>query len=487
MNFEKEIKILLSSSNFIIYILTEEEERLEYSLNMISKKIFQQNICTWNFIEGYTNNPNHKMRANKNPLEALNSIQSSEYNNYKMFLLKDFDFFINDLSIIIKLKNISEWIKINQKYIFLSSSKINIPEVLQEHITFIKFPLPNELEIKFELEKLIKILNINTELSINELTLAYKGFSINRIRKSLSKIPATQNFSKNLINHILNEKKILIEQANNIDFYYSNNNLSDIAGLINLKKWLRVRKNAFSKKAYNYGISLPKGILLVGIQGTGKSLSAKAIAKEWNLPLLKLDVSRIFGGILGESENNIQNIINICEQISPCILWIDEIDKIFTHNINTNDSGTTNRVNNIFLTWLSEKNSPVFIVATANNLNNLSTEIIRKGRFDEIFFVDLPNFEERINIFKIHLEKVRPLSWYKYNIYYLSQISNNFSGAEIEQSIIEAMYSGFYKKREFNTKDIIISINNIIPLAFTNSKNISRLKDWIKSGKIRSA
>nr|QCI06313.1 hypothetical protein [Dictyurus purpurascens] len=487
MNFEKEIKILLSSGNFIIYIITEEEERLEYVLNVISKKILKQNICSWDFIEGYNNNPNYDMKAQKNPLEALNKIQSNEYNHNKTFLLKDFHFFINDLTIIRKLKNISKWTKTNQKYIFLSSSETNIPEILQEHITLIKFPLPNDTEIKLELEKLIQILNIKTDFPIKKLTTAYKGFSINKIRQSLSKIQTNKNFNKNIINHILKEKKLFIEQTNNINFYESNKNLNDIAGLKNLKKWLKIRTNAFSKKAYNYGISFPKGILLVGIQGTGKSLSAKAIAKEWNLPLLKLDISKVFAGILGESENKIQNIIETCEQVSPCILWIDEIDKIFVSNTSSNDGGTTSRVNNIFLTWLSEKSKPVFIVATANNLNNLPTEMIRKGRFDEIFFVDLPNFEERINIFKIHLKKVRPLTWYKYNIYYLSQISNKFSGAEIEQSIIEAMYNGFYEKREFKTEDIIKSINKIIPLSFTNSKSISKLKEWIKSGKIRKA
>lgn len=482
MTFEISIQSLLSSKNFLIYIVTEEEERLEYALNYISKKIFQQNICTWDFINGYNHNPNYNTNTKKNPLEALENIKNI---NTKISLFKDFSFFINDISIIRKLKNLNNS-QSNEKYIIMSSPEIEIPTTLREYITILDFPLPNEIEIKLELKRLFKILNISNHTSFKNLTIAYQGFSINRIRKSISQTIIHEKLNENIINNILKEKKEIIQQTKILEFYSSDKSLKDIAGLKNLKKWLKVRNNAFSKKAYNYGITTPKGILLVGIQGTGKSLSAKAIAIEWKLPLLKLDISKIFAGILGESESKIKKVIDVCEKIAPCILWIDEIDKIFNKN-NQNDSGTTNRVNNIFLTWLSEKTSYVFIVATANNIDNLPIEILRKGRFDEIFFVDLPNFEERINIFKIHLEKVRPLTWYKYNIYYLSQISNYFSGAEIEQTINEAMYNAFYENREFNTSDIKKSIENTVPLSFTNKENINELQNWVKSSRLRSA
>lgn len=484
MNFEKEIKLLLLSRNFLIYIVTEEENRLEYVLNHVNKSIFQQNICTWDFINGYKNNPNYEKNAQKNPLQALENIQ---YINMKTFFLKDFHFFINDISIIRKLKNLTNWQKKTNKYIFISSSEIQIPSTLLEYITLIKFPLPNENEITLELQRLFKILNINNSTYIKNLAYSYKGFSIDRIRKSVSKLTLNNSLTNNILDNILQEKKEIIQQTKILDFYNSHNNLNDIAGLKNLKKWLNIRNQIFSEEALNYGITIPKGILLIGIQGTGKSLSAKAISLEWKLPLLKLDISKIFEGILGESESKMRKMIDTCEQIAPCILWIDEIDKIFNQYNNNNDSGTTNRVNNIFLTWLSEKTSYVFVVATANNIDNLPIEILRKGRFDEIFFVDLPNFEERLNIFKIHIKKVRPFTWYKYNIYYLSQISSKFSGAEIEQAINEAMYNAFHENREFNTLDIINALNIIIPLAFTYDANIIRLQKWIKSGKLRVA
>ena len=182
-----------------------------------------------------------------------------------------------------------------------------------------------------------------------------------------------------------------------------------------------------------------------------------------------------------------QKVIELCEQISPCILWIDEIDKIFNHYQINNDSGTTNRITNLFLTWLSEKKETIFIVATANTINHLPVEILRKGRFDEIFFVDLPNLYERINIFKIHLKKIRPTTWYNYNIYYLSKITKEFSGSEIEYAINQAMYKAFYNNREFSTKDIIYSINEIIPLAKLNKGTISKMREWGHSGKVRLA
>lgn len=487
MNFEQQIMLSISSRSSLIYIVTEEEDRLEYTINYISKKNFRTQVYTWDFIDGYKNNPNYKDKASKNPLKALDLIQNNPSQTKAIFLLKDFHFFMNDISIIRKIKNISRWIKKTDIYIIITGTELQIPKSLNEYINLIQFPLPNQEEIKLELKRLLNILKLNNNISLEDLSVAYKGFSINRIRKSIAKIIINKNINSKIFKIILEEKKQLIEQTDILDFYKNNQNLEDIGGLDNLKKWLQIRSFTFSKKAKYYGIPNPKGILLTGIQGTGKSLCAKTISQQWNLPLLKLDISKIFASILGESEKKIQQMINICEQISPCVLWIDEIDKIFTKNNNNHDSGTTNRVNNIFLTWLSEKDSNIFIVATANNINNLPIEMIRKGRFDEIFFLDLPTFKERLNIFKIHLKKIRPLTWQKYNMHYLSKITKKFSGAEIKQAIIEAMNNAFYEHREFNTNDLIIAIEIIVPLAFTDEITILKLQTLSKSGKIRNA
>ncbi len=486
MNFYTSINKLFSSNNFLICIITPEEERLEYILNNISYEQFKKKIYTWNFIDGYQNIADKRYIAAKNPLEALNIIETYDTSIQNIFLLKDFDHFINDISIIRKLKNLYQYLKNNNTYIIISCLNIKIPITLNQYISLLELPLPSKKEIALELNRIINIINL-TNTTQNQLIKAYQGFSIEQIRKSIAKIISYNIKTDDFVKTILKEKEDIIKKTNLLEFHHSTVKLEDIGGLKYLKIWLKKRQYSFSIAAESYGIPKPKGILLVGIQGTGKSLCAKVISLEWQLPLLKLDIGKIFAGVIGESESRMREMIQLTDKISPCILWIDEIDKIFTKNYNNNDSGTTNRVMNTFITWLSEKNNSVFIVATANNISNLPTEILRRGRFDEIFFLNLPNLEERIKIFKIHLQKLRPLTWHQYNIFYLGKISYQFSGAEIYQCIIEAMYNAFYESREFSTEDIINAIEDLIPLAIIDEITIKNLQQLANHGKIRLA
>nr|YP_010502369.1 AAA domain-containing protein Ycf46 [Grateloupia turuturu]UXC96782.1 AAA domain-containing protein Ycf46 [Grateloupia turuturu] len=487
MNFEEEFKILLSSQHSLVYIVSDEEERLEYTISQIFNQEFNNSIYSWDFIDGYQNNPNHMNKAQRNPIEALEFIETLTSNTPKIFILKDFHVFMNDIAIIRKIKNIRKILHKTNSYVIVSAPIIQIPSLLSTTITVIEFPLPNTEEIEAELKRLFAIMSMDISINNTNLTSAYKGFSIERIRRSISKLVYSQKSIQEVFKSILEEKKQLIQQTDILDFYYSNHNLEDIGGLTNLKEWLKKRSNSFSTQAKNYGLPYPKGILLVGIQGTGKSLIAKAISHQWNIPLLRLDIGKIFTGIVGESEKRIRKMIKISEQSAPCILWIDEIDKAFTRFTSNTDSGTTNRVLSSFLTWLSEKETQVFVVATANNALSLPSELLRKGRFDEIFFLDLPNYKERLKIFQIHLMKVRPLTWERYDIKNLSELTDKFSGAEISQLIIEAMHNAFYEKREFNTQDIVTVIQNFVPLSFTDEGSISALQDWARLGKVRLA
>lgn len=486
MNFETKIILSISSKLSILYIITNEEQRLEYTLSKISKKIFKTSIASWDFINGYMNNPNESQQAKRNPLKALEIIEQYHCNP-KIFLLKDYHVFLNDSSVIRKIKNLKISLKQTNHFIIISANSRQIPNILVDYIYTLQMPLPNEYEIELEVNKILNMTKLNSINHIKLLTKAYKGFSINKIRESLSNIILSNTSLDDSIVYIEEEKRQIIQQTDILDFYPRTNNLQDIGGLYNLKQWLNKRKNAFSDKAQNYGLPHPKGLLLVGIQGTGKSLSAKAISKEWNLPLFKLDISKIFASLVGESENRLRKAIEMAEQCQPCILWIDEIDKAFTKETSYNDSNTTNRVLGAFLTWLSEKTSSVFVVATTNSLKNLPMEITRKGRFDEIFFLDLPKYNERIQIFTIHLKKFRPISWFNYDIDYLSKITNKFSGAEIEQLIIEAMYCSFDENRELTTQDIIHSIKQTVPLAFVDQEQVTKLQEWAYSGRIRVA
>jgi SpoVK/Ycf46/Vps4 family AAA+-type ATPase len=489
MKFNDELALFLKARYPIIYINTIEEDRVEYVIRKNVKTNLNRSIYSWDFVDGYTNNPNNEGFAKRNPLQALELVERLNAETPALFLLKDFNRFLTDLSISRKLRNISRILKLQPKTIIIIGSDLNVPKELQDLITVIEFQLPSKEEINQELSRLIHSLNIKIDSQLFEnIASACQGLSLERIRRVLSKIIATyKTIDDNSIVVLLSEKKQIIRQTEILEYYSVNEKITNLGGLDNLKDWLKKRKTAFGIQASNYGLPTPRGLLLIGIQGTGKSLTAKAIANEWKLPLLKLDVGKLFGGIVGESESRLRQMINVSETISPCILWIDEIDKAFTNTESKGDSGTSNRVLATFISWLSEKTKPVFVIATANNIDLLPLEIIRKGRFDEIFFLDLPKQEEREEIFKIHLKEFRPNSWESFEYSRLAKDSDSFSGAEIRQSIIEGMYHAFYEKREFTTDDICFALTELIPLALLESDQMKRLQNWASSGRIRLA
>jgi len=478
MKFTDELTLLLKARYPIIYINTIEEDRVEYIIRKYIKTSLNRSIYSWDFIDGYTNNPNNEGFAKRNPVQALELVERLTAQTPALFLLKDFNRFLTDVSISRKLKNISRILKLQPKTIIIIGSELNIPKELSDLITILQFQLPVESEINYELKRLIESLNIEIDQQILEsLTRACQGLSLERIRRVLSKIIATyKTIDENSIKLLLNEKKQIISQTEILEYWSVDETISQIGGVDNLKNWLKKRKTSFGLQASNYGLPTPRGLLLVGIQGTGKSLTAKTIGNEWQLPLLKLDVGKLFGGIVGESESRLRQMIEVAETISPCILWIDEIDKAFSNNSNTGDSGTSNRVLATFISWLSEKTKPVFVVATANNVELLPLEIIRKGRFDEIFFLDLPQKQEREQIFKIHIKEFRPNRWESFDHSKLAQLSEAFSGAEIRQSIIEAMYHAFYEKREFTTEDICLALTQLIPLSQLEKQSNIKVK-----------
>ena len=489
MNFLNEFVLLLKARYPIIYIATNEEERIEYLIKYCAKKYVTRTFYSWDFVDGYQGNPNDTGFAARNPLEALDLITKLTPETGSLFVLKDYDNFLKDFSIIRKLKNLSRTLKTQPKNIIIVSSEINIPDSLKEFVTLLEFPLPSYTEIVEELKRLTTSLQqeISSE-TINSIATACQGLSLERIRRVLSKVIAKSGeINESSASLILQEKKQIIQQTQLLEFCITDKSISDLGGLDNFKEWLRLRDRAFSQDAISYGLPFPKGLLLVGVQGTGKSIAAKIIAHEWKMPLLRLDFGRLFASLIGQSEQRVRKMIEIAEALSPCVLWVDEIDKAFAGAQSSGDSGTTSRVLATFITWLSEKTSPVFVVATANNIEYIPPEILRKGRFDEMFFLTLPTLEERKDIFNVHLNKFRPDSTTNFKTPLLSELSKDFSGAEIEQVVIEAMRIGFNENREFNDEDILISIQNLVPLARTKSKEIDQLKKWSESGNVTSA
>ncbi|MCS6959384.1 MAG: AAA family ATPase [Pseudanabaenaceae cyanobacterium SKYGB_i_bin29] len=480
MAFGTDLELLLRARYPIIAIGALAEEEVEAEVAEVAKRL-GRSLYIWDFVEGYQGSPTNQGVGKRNPLQALEFLDKIE--GGAVFLLRDGDRFWEDVAVSRKLRNLARRLKqLPQNLILLVTTK-TVPEFLREVVTVIDFPLPSADRIRQELQNF----GVKEQELLEELTRACQGLSLERLRRVLSLAIADHGELRHGDGQlILAEKRQSIRQTEILDFFPDTTGIDDIGGLDNLKEWLLRRGNAFSDRARQYGIPYPRGLLLVGIQGTGKSLTAKAIAHHWSLPLLRLDVGRLFAGLVGESEARTRQMTQLAEAMAPCVLWVDEIDKAFSGD-GRGDGGTTNRVFATFLTWMAEKTAPVFVVATANNIRALPPELLRKGRFDEIFFVGLPNQEERAQIFAVHLNRVRGYNLRNYDLDRLAYETPNFSGAEIEQVIIEAMHIGFSQNRDFTTEDILEAASQIVPLAQTASAEVEYLQEWAKSGKARLA
>ncbi len=489
MAFPEEFSLLLRSRYTILYIPTREEERVEVSIAQCAKSLGERSVYIWDFVDGYQGNLNDAGFGKRNPVQALEFIEKLSPTVSAVVILRDFHRFLDDVSVSRKLRNLARVLKSQPKNIVILSPQLIIPDDLSEVMTVLEFPLPNPVTIRIEIDRVLSALSQSLdERTVDELVQSCQGLTIDRIRRVLARSIAMHNkLQANDVELILEEKRQTIRQTQILDFYPTTEDITDIGGLDNLKDWLIRRGGSFSAKARQYGLPYPKGLMLVGIQGTGKSLSAKAIAHHWHLPLLRLDVGRLFGGLVGESESRTRQMVQLAEALAPCVLWIDEIDKAFAGADGRGDSGTSSRVFGTFITWMAEKTSPVFVVATANNIQSLPPELLRKGRFDEIFFVGLPSRDERRSIFSVHLTRLRPQALQSYDLDRLAYETPDFSGAEIEQTLIEAMHIGFSQNRDFTTDDILESASQMVPLARTAQDQIAALQAWAASGKARLA
>jgi len=480
------LELLIKSKASLIWIRNKEEERLEKILHLSSERLNIKRYVRWDCVRGIKGLINEEGKFSNNPLGVLNWLKEQSSAVSTVLLVKDFHKFYDDPIINRTLKELSSWLKETNHNLIISSHLLPSSEELDELMTIITLPLPNQEELK----NLIKKIAINTnsnldEQDLNELSIASSGLTEIKVKQVTAKALAQRGkISKEDIKDILEEKKQVVARSEILEFFETKSSQDDIGGLNILKFWLNQRYRAFSKEARDYGLPIPKGVLLVGAQGTGKSLTAKSISKSWSMPLLKLDVGRLFSSLVGSSEARTRETISRAEAMSPCILWIDEIDKGFGGDARS-DGGTSQRVLASLLTWMSEKESSVFVIATANAIDKLPAELLRKGRFDEIFFLDLPNSEERLSILDLHLKKRRPS--YNFPLSSIIDRTNGFSGAELEQAVIEAMHISFSENRELMEKDLIKAVSELVPLSRTAKEQIDLLKKWSSSGRARFA
>ena len=388
----KNLELLIKSRTSLIWIRTKEEERLEKIIKFSCERLNIKRYASWDCVSGIKGLINEEGNFSNNPLGVLNWLKEQTPEVSTILLVKDFHKFYEDPSINRTIKELSSSLKETNHNLIISSHLFPSSEELDELMTIINLPLPNQKELKNLIKKIA--LNTNSNLNeqvLNELSSASSGLTETKVKQVTAKVLTQRGkLSKEDIKDILEEKKQVIARSEILEFFEAKSSQDDIGGLNVLKVWLNQRYRAFSKEAKDYGLPIPKGVLLVGAQGTGKSLTAKSISKSWSMPLLKLDVGRLFSSLVGSSEARTRETILRAEAMSPCILWIDEIDKGFGGDARS-DGGTSQRVLASLLTWMAEKESSVFVIATANAIDKLPAELLRKGRFDEIFFLDLPN------------------------------------------------------------------------------------------------
>ena len=483
-----------------IYLTTWEEER---AINLIKKMATSEKLIKvsrevyiWTQTKGFTLN-GEMIEGTMSPDKALDFI--SKCNKNAIFIMCDFHVYFGvkgrqiDYNVVRKIRdNIAE-LKTSKyrKNVIFMAPELLIPETMQKEVSLVDLPLPSLDEIKTKLEKMLaqnkQIDTTKLDESIKEkLCKAALGLTLQEAENAFALAMVNDGcIDERDLNIILNEKMQVIKKTGILEFINTDIKLSDIGGLENLKNWLNKRNNSWSEAAKKYCLPAPKGVLITGVPGCGKSLTAKAMSAAWQLPLLKLDFGKIFSGIVGSSEENMRKAIKTAEAVAPSILWVDEIEKSLS-GINSNgDSGTSSRIFGTFLTWMQEKTAPVFVIATANNISGLPAELLRKGRFDEIFFVDLPTKNERKEIFKLHLEKrlqdkeVASKIEINDELYdKLADLTEGYVGAEIEQIVISALYEAFFQKRPLEISDLENTIKNVVPLSVTQKEQILALRQW---------
>lgn len=473
-----ELKLLIRSRYPIIYLLTYEEERAESLLKTIAKDL-KKKLATWSITSDLSGT------SNKSAVKALDKAVSAA--DPTIFMLRDFHPYLEDETVIRMMRDVVSDFSKSHKTIVIVSPTLKIPEELEKDITIIDLALPGREEIRALLNESINFAQGAKKLSVsltgdnkNSIIDASLGLTLTEARRIFSKALLDDYvLSEKDIGLILFEKKQLIRKSGSLEYYDASETISDVGGMDSLKTWLETRRESFTQRARDYGLPLPKGLLLLGVQGCGKSLTSKAVANLWSQPLLRLDMGRIFSSFIGSSEENMRKAIATAESLAPVILWIDEIEKGFSgiKSSGATDAGVTARIFGTFLTWMQEKEKAVFVIATANSISDLPPELLRKGRFDEIFFIDLPKEAEREEIFRIHIKKRRRKPE-EYDISGMAKASEGFSGAEIEMAVVEAMYTGFGAGREFGVDDIISALRSSVPLSKTMAESIGELRQW---------
>lgn len=488
--FVRDLDTLVRARYPLLYLVSWEEQRVDVILEQLARTHGKQ-LLSWSITKGLRRVGGARAAAaleeGRDPSGVLQAIE--KLREPSLVVLKDFHPYLGDPGIVRGLRELAHALKSTYTTVVLLSPTLTIPVELEKDISVLDVPLPTFRELAQLLGDIVGVLRQNgrakvdlTRTEAESLIKAAQGLTLTEAENAFAKAIATDDkLCATDLKLILDEKRQVIRKSGLLEYYPAEETLNGIGGIEHLKGWLTSRQSAFGEAARRFGLPEPKGLLLLGVQGCGKSLTAKAIASQWNLPLLRLDMGRIFSGLVGSSEENLRKAIRVAEGVAPAVLWVDEIEKgLAGATGGAHDSGVTARVFGAFLTWLQEKTAPVFVVATANRIDALPPELLRKGRFDEIFFIDLPGAAERREIFEIHLRR-RGREPRLFDLERLGQVAAQFSGSEIEQAVISALYHAFDGGTELTQAHLEQAIGETFPLATTMGEEIARLRDWART------
>ncbi len=488
--FNDELDRLIRARYTLLYVVTWEEDRAMRILMRLAEGQ-RKPLYEWSITNGlrcvYGAGAQGAGSRTRDAMQMLNEVLQKD--GPAIYVLKDFHSYLEAPEMIRQVRDLGSALGPTKKTIVFLSPVLKLPRELEKDMTILDLPLPTYEELSQLLDESIGPPSSARKFQVrlrpqdrDALIKAAQGLTLKEAENAFAQaIVRDSVLDAHDIAAVVSEKRQVIRKSGLLEYYDVSGDLADVGGMNVLKDWLRKRVRAFGDDARKYGLPQPRGILLMGVQGCGKSLVAKTIARQWQLPLLRMDMSMIFQGYIGSSEQNMRSATKTAESLAPVVMWIDEIEKAFSgvEGSGSSDAGTTARVVGTFLTWVQEKTAPVFVVATANEVRDLPPELLRKGRLDEIFFVDLPRSRERAEIFAIHLHKVRrePM---KYELHELVKASSGFSGAEIEQAIIAGLHESFFDNRELETRDILKAIRDTVPLSRTMREKIEELRMWAR-------
>ena len=472
--FTRDLELRVRASFPCLYVVAREDWRCEQEIEKVAKRL-NVTYSKWTATRGFDGK-----KDTLDPLDALKKVMGQP----GIFSFINFHRYLDDPQMIQTVKDLIQVGKASSQTVLFVCNVWKLPEELLDDVPRIEFSLPDKELLLERLDYLVSDENLKPNAPSSEERDKIAESALGMTTWEAENAMALSLVESTRVDYkvIAKEKARAVAKSGILEFYEPNVSMSDIGGLDNLKKWLAERRSAFSKEAKEYGLPDPKGILLVGVPGCGKSLTAKAASSDWNLPLLRFDLGRLFQGLVGASEENVRRAIATAESVAPVVLWIDEIEKGMAGagGSGSTDSGVTARVFGTLLSWMQDRQRPVFVVATANNVSSLPPELMRAGRWDEMFSIDLPSQKERAEVFKIHLKK-RKRDPDKFNLEYLSAESAQFSPAEIEQVIVKGMFRAFSSGREVTTEDLMNALAATVPLSVTRREDIDALRTWAQT------